>query len=44
MTTRIKIIKEKLSELKELDKGFSVFGSERHKFQFHDALTEKGIQ
>ncbi|MFT5917940.1 MAG: hypothetical protein ACI81T_004457 [Bacteroidia bacterium] len=44
MTARIKIIKEKLSELRELDKGFSVFGSERHKFQFHDTLTEEEIQ
>lgn len=40
---RVKTIKKKLEQLKALDKGFSVFGSSRHKYHFHPALTEKEL-
>ncbi len=36
---RIKIIKEKLIELKQLDKAFSIFGSERHKYRLNNTLS-----
>lgn len=42
-TERIKIIKEKLDKLKKLDKGFSIFGSSRHKYQFNQSLSDKEI-
>jgi hypothetical protein len=36
---RIKRIKEKLIELKQLDKAFSIFGSERHKYRLNNTLS-----
>lgn len=44
MIERIKIIKEKLEELKNLDKGFSVFGASRHKHQFNTRLSAQEIE
>lgn len=40
---RIEVIKEKLNELRNLDKRFSVFGSSRHKYNLNRTLTEKEI-
>jgi len=40
---RIINIKKKLEELRNLDKGFSVFGSSRHKYQLKPSLTEQEI-
>lgn len=40
---RINTIKEKLRELKSLDQGFSIFGSERHRYQLHPTLSEEEI-
>jgi len=36
---RIESIKEKLHELKSLDKRFSIFGSSRHKYQLNETLS-----
>lgn len=44
MIKRIKTIKEKLEELKGLDKGFSVFGASRHQFRFNSTLSEQEIK
>lgn len=40
---RIEIIKEKLDELRILDKGFSIFGSGNHMYQLNSTLSEKEI-
>lgn len=40
---RIEIIKEKLNELKNLDKRFSIFGSSRHKYKLNRTLSENEI-
>lgn len=40
---RIEVIKEKLNELRNLDKRFSIFGSSRHKYKLNRTLTEKEI-
>lgn len=40
---RIDIIKERLSELRNLDKKFSIFGSSRHKYQLNRTLKEEEI-
>ena len=40
---RIEIIKEKVKELKNLDKRFSIFGSSRHKYELNKTLSEKEI-
>lgn len=40
---RIEIIKEKLLELKDLDKAFSVFGSDRHQYNLNKTLSESEI-
>ena len=40
---RFEIIKEKLKELRNLDKRYSIFGSSRHRYQLNDTLTEKEI-
>ena len=40
---RIEIIKEKLNELKNLDKRFSIFGSSRHKYQLNKTFSEREI-
>lgn len=40
---RISVIKQKLEELKGLDKRFSIFGSSRHKYQLNPTLTEEEI-
>ncbi len=37
---RIEIIKEKLNELKNLDKRFSIFGSSSHEYEFNRTLSE----
>jgi len=39
----IEIIKSKLFRLKELDKGFAIFGSGRHRYELNPTLTEEGI-
>jgi len=41
---RIENIKEKLKELKELDKKFSIFGSSKHKYEFNQTLKEEEIR
>jgi len=41
---RIEIIKEKLEELKNLDKGFSVFGSSRHQYEWNPTLSDAEIR
>ena len=43
LTKRINVIKEKLEELKRLDKGFSIFGSDRHKYWLAPTLKEEDI-
>jgi len=40
---RIEIIKEKLNELKNIDKRFSIFGSSRHKYELNRTLSEEEI-
>lgn len=40
---RIEIIKDKLKELRNLDKRFSVFGADRHKYRLNQTLNEKEI-
>ncbi len=40
---RIETIKEKLDELRNLDKGFSIFGSSSHKYKFNKTLSEDEI-
>lgn len=41
---RIEIIKNKLHELRSLDKRFSIFGSENHRYQLNKTLTEHEIE
>ncbi|MGJ8745374.1 SMI1/KNR4 family protein [Polaribacter sp.] len=41
--TSIEVLKEKLSELKNLDKNFSIFGSEHHRYKFDSLISEKEI-
>ncbi len=41
--TRINSIKEKLEQLKRLDKRFSTFGSSRHKYELKPTLSEQEI-
>ncbi|WP_020531060.1 hypothetical protein [Flexithrix dorotheae] len=41
---RINTIKEKLKELKSLDKRYSIFGSSRHKYEFNSTLSEEEIR
>ncbi|MCC6458981.1 MAG: hypothetical protein IT260_00830 [Saprospiraceae bacterium] len=40
---RIEIIIKKLDELRTLDQGFSIFGSEKHKYQLNRTFTEEEI-
>lgn len=40
---KIKIIKEKLQKLKNLDKRYSIFGASRHKYQLKSTLSEQEI-
>lgn len=40
---QIESIKEKLEELKNLDSGFSVFGSSSHKYELNNTLSEEEI-
>ena len=40
---RIENLKKKLDELKTLDKGFSIFGSERHKYRLNPTLSDAEI-
>ena len=40
---RIEAIKEKLEELKDLDKRFSIFGSSRHKYELNKTLSDEEI-
>ncbi len=40
---RINIIKEKLEQLKELDKKFSIFGAGRHKYNLNPSLNGQSI-
>ncbi len=40
---RIEIIKEKLDELRNLDRRFSIFGSSKHKYRLNGVLNEKEI-
>ncbi len=40
---RIEIIKDKLEQLKALDKRFSIFGSGRHKYELNPTLSEEQI-
>ncbi|MDU1909755.1 SMI1/KNR4 family protein [Fusobacterium sp.] len=40
----VEIIKEKLKKLIELDKKFSIFGSNSHKYVFNSKLTEEELQ
>ncbi|UII32198.1 hypothetical protein LVD17_00070 [Fulvivirga ulvae] len=42
--TRITEIKNKLEELKDLDKRYSVFGSNKHKYQLGKPLSAKEIE
>ena len=41
--TRIEIIKQKLNELRELDKGYSIFGASRHQYQLNETLSENQL-
>lgn len=41
---QIEVIKERLKELKDLDKGFSVFGSSRHRYQWNRTLKDEEIK
>ena len=40
---KVEVIKEKLNELRSLDKRFSIFGSSRHKYKLNRTLAEKEI-
>ena len=40
---RINHIKQKLAGLKSLDKGFSIFGSGRHRYELYPTLSEEEI-
>lgn len=44
MNEQLKRIKTKLNELKHLDKGLSLFGSHRHRYQLNSTLSLKKIQ
>ncbi len=41
---RIEVIKEKLNQLKKLDKGCSIFGASRHNYRFNKTLSEGEIR
>ena len=40
---RIESIKKKLEELRNLDKRYSIFGAERHRYKLNKTLSEKEI-
>jgi hypothetical protein len=40
---RIEVVKEKLNELRNIDKKFSIFGSSRHKYKLNRTLTQQEI-
>jgi hypothetical protein len=44
MYEQIKRIKEKIKQLRELDKGFSLFGSQKHQYKINPVISLKKIR
>lgn len=44
MMNQINTIKEKLTELKNLDQRYAVFGADKHKYQLNATLSNKKVQ
>jgi hypothetical protein len=40
---RIEVIKDKLNQLKNLDRRFSIFGSSRHKYEWNKTISREEL-